>query len=146
MLLPKIKDFVHGKSDKLPEPINFPSKIRSIYYLLGDYYFKQSEVKGSVNYFLQDLCINPLRLDSWACIALGIASQLDQKLTHCEGFENETEFLEKAESAKICFQQALNLANDHITLWIEYGSFEYMVHSYCSRILKYDSETFSMEK
>lgn len=30
-------------------------------------------------------------------------------------------------------------------LWIEFGSFAYMLHSYCSRILKQASETLSME-
>lgn len=145
-LLPKITDFVNGVIDELPDPIDFPFKVKAIYYLLGDYYFKQSEVGRSMKYFLLDLCINPLRLDSWACLALAFSSQLESKLNHCERFKTENEFLDKAKSAQVCFKQALKLANEHITLWIEYGSFEYMVHSFCSRLLKYDSVNMSMEK
>lgn len=142
----KILDYINGTTTELPEPIEFAPKTRSMYYLLGDYYFKQSEVKKSKKYFQLDMCINPWRLDSWACMALGGASQLEQKLTHCEKFKNENEFLEKAKSVRICFQKALSLANDHVTLWIEFGSFEYMAHSFLSRLLKFESETFSMEK
>lgn len=145
-LLPKVTDFVQGTVSELPEPSAFPSKVRAMYYLLGDYYFKQNEVGRSLKYFMLDLCINPLRLDTWACMALGTASQLESKLTHCQKFQGENEFLDKAKSAQICFKQALTLANDHITLWIEFGSFQYMVHSFCSRVLKYESDTMNMEK
>lgn len=145
-LVPKITEFVEGVTDILPTPTNFPPKTRSMYYLLGDYYFKQSEVKRSYKYFLLDLCINPLRLDTWACMALGIASQLESKLNHCERFNTENEFLDKARGAQVCFKQALNFARDHITLWIEYGSLEYMTHAFCSRVLKSESDTLSMER
>lgn len=144
--IPKITDYVNGVIDTVPEPIEFSFKVKAIYYLLGDYYFKQNEVATSIKYFLLDLCLNPLRLDTWACLALGMASQLESKLNHCERFKTESEFLDKAKSAQVCFRQALQLAGDHMTLWIEFGSFEYMVHSFCSRILKYESETLSMEK
>ncbi|XP_022907944.2 calcineurin-binding protein cabin-1-like isoform X2 [Onthophagus taurus] len=145
-LVLKVTDFVKGNIDSIPKPVDFPIKTRSMYYLLGDYYFKQSEVKRSYKYFILDLCINPSRVDTWACLALGIASQLESKLNHCERFKSEMEFLDKAQSAQVCFKQALSVSNEHITLWIEYGSLEYMIHSFCSRVLKYDSETLSMER
>lgn len=146
LLIPKVTEYVDGTVDILPDPINFPVKTRSMYYLLGDYYFKQSEVGRSYKYFLLDLCLNPLRLDTWACLALGIASELESKLNHCETFRTESEFLEKALGAQVCFKQVLSLAKDHITLWVEYGSFEYMMHAFCSRILKSESDTLSMER
>ncbi|GJQ83227.1 hypothetical protein Trydic_g8826 [Trypoxylus dichotomus] len=145
-LVPKVMDYVNGISDVLPEPIDFPPKTRSMYYLLGDYHFKQSDVKKSYKYFLLDLCINPLRVDTWACMALGIASQLESKLNHCEKFKTESEFLDKAREVQVCFKQVLSLASDHITLWVEYGSFEYMMHAFCSRVLKSESDTLSMER
>lgn len=145
-LTSKILDFVNGNIQELPPPIDFPSKIRAAYYLLGDYYFKQNEIGRSVKYFLLDICINPLRLDTWADLALGYASQLESKLNHCERFKSESEFLDKAKSARVCFQQSFTIVPDHVTLWIEFGAFEYMVHSFCSRLLKYESDTFSMEK
>nr|XP_023024842.1 calcineurin-binding protein cabin-1-like isoform X2 [Leptinotarsa decemlineata] len=144
--LPKIMDFVHGKTDKFPEAIDFPNKVRSIYYLIGDFYFKQREFIKCIKYFQLDLCINPLRLDSWGCLGLSYASQLDTKLNHCEKFKSETEFLDKAKYASICFQKALEISPDQIMLWIECGTFQYTVHSYCSRVLKFESENLSMEK
>lgn len=145
-MLPKISEYLHGTVSTLPAATDFPPRIKAIYYLLGDYYFKQSEVKRSYKYFLLDLCINPGRIDTWAGLSLGIHSQLESKLNHCERFKNEMEFIEKAKSAKICFKEALKLNDEHVTLWIEFGSFEYMVHSFCSRVLKYESENLSMEK
>lgn len=145
-LVPKVSEFVNGNSKELPDSIDFSNKTRAVYYLLGDYYFKQNEVTRSVKYFLLDLCINPMRLDTWADLALGINSQLESKLNHCERFKTESEFLEKAKSVRACFQRALEIVPTHITLWIEFGAFEYMVHSYCSRLLKYESDTFNMEK
>ncbi|XP_060519435.1 calcineurin-binding protein cabin-1-like isoform X2 [Cylas formicarius] len=144
--LPKIMEYIHGKVDTIPEPVDFPNKVRAIYYLIGDYYFKQREFTKCIKYFQLDLCINPLRLDSWACLALSYVAQLDTKLNYCEKIKNETEFLDKANSAHICFKRALELAPDHLMLWIECGSFEYMVHSFCSRLIKYESENFNMEK
>ncbi|CAH0547224.1 unnamed protein product [Brassicogethes aeneus] len=143
--LPKVTDYLSGKIDTLPEPLEFPNKVRAIYYLIGDYYFKQREFNRCMKYFQMDICINPLRLDSWACLGLGYSSQLDSKLNYCKKIV-ESEFLDIAKSAQVCFKKALSLAPDHLMLWIECGSFEYMVHSYCSRLLKYESENFSMEK
>ncbi|KAJ8933152.1 hypothetical protein NQ314_014179 [Rhamnusium bicolor] len=144
--LPKIMDFIHGKTDRCPDPIEFPNKVRAIYYLIGDFYFKQREFGGCIKYFQMDLCINPLRLDSWACLGLSYAAQLDSKLNYCEKFKSETEFLDKAKYASICFNKALTISPDPLMLWIECGTFQYTVHSYCSRILKYESENLSMEK
>lgn len=44
-----------------------------------------------------------------------------------------------------CFQQCLKLYDKNPLLWIEYGSFAYNIHSYCSRNLKQSSDTLSME-
>ncbi|XP_049819856.1 calcineurin-binding protein cabin-1-like isoform X2 [Aethina tumida] len=144
--LSKVNDFLTGKSDTLPEVIEFPNKIRAIYYLIGDYHFKQKEFIKCMKYFQMDICINPHRLDSWACLGLGYSSQLDNKLNFCKKIKSESEFLDIAKSAQTCFRKALSLAPERLILWIECGSFEYMVHSYCSRLLKFESEKFSMEK
>ncbi|KAJ8947583.1 hypothetical protein NQ318_010095 [Aromia moschata] len=144
--LPKITDYIYGKTTKCPDPIEFPNKVRAIYYLIGDFHFKQREFGRCIKYFQMDLCINPHRLDSWACLGLSYTAQLDSKLNYCEKFKTETEFLDKAKYASICFERALSISPDPLMLWIEYGTFQYTVHSYCSRILKYESENLSMEK
>ncbi|XP_030756514.1 calcineurin-binding protein cabin-1-like isoform X2 [Sitophilus oryzae] len=144
--LPKVMDYVHGKAEKIPEPMDFPNKIRAIYYLLGDYYFKEKEFNRCIKYFQLDLCINPSRLDTWACLALSYTAQLESILNFCEKLKNESDFLDKAKSAQICYKKALELGPEDCVLWIECGSFEYMVHAFCSRLIKYESENFSMEK
>lgn len=142
----KVTEYIKGAAQEMPPPVEFPEKTRAIYYLLGDYFFKQSETKRSYKYFLLDLCVNPQRIDTWTGLSLGIHSQLETKLNHCERFKTEMEFIEKAKSGRICFQEALKLNDQHVTIWIEFGTFEYMVYSFCSRVLKYESDTLSMEK
>ncbi|GLV33874.1 hypothetical protein CBL_11242 [Carabus blaptoides fortunei] len=144
--LAKVTDFVNGQTDTMPESVEFPYKVSAVYYLLGDYYLKMHEIVKGLKYFYLDLCINPTRLDTWADMALAMASQLETKLNHCESFRNESEFLDKVRSAQVCFKQSLELSNGHSMLWIEYGNFVYMGHSFCSRILKGDTEMLSMEK
>ncbi|KAL3275832.1 hypothetical protein HHI36_020575 [Cryptolaemus montrouzieri] len=144
--IPKINEYLQGKTDKIPDPIQFPNKIRAIYYLLGDYYFKLRDFVRCVKYFLMDLAINPHRIDSWACLGLSYFSQLEIKLNFCKKIKSEEEFLEKAKNAHVGFTTALKLSPDDITLWIEFGTFEYMAHSFCSRYLKFESENMSMER
>jgi len=50
--------------------------------------------------------------------------------------KSEMEFLRQASTAQRCFQRALDIDATHSLMWIEYGSFVYMVHSFCSRLLK----------
>ena len=37
--------------------------------------------RKAIKFYIQDLCINPSRLDSWAGMALARMSQLEQKLS-----------------------------------------------------------------
>uniref|UniRef100_A0AAR5P9I3 Calcineurin-binding protein cabin-1 MEF2-binding domain-containing protein n=1 Tax=Dendroctonus ponderosae TaxID=77166 RepID=A0AAR5P9I3_DENPD len=144
--LPLILDFINGKTNQVPHCIEFPGRVKAIYYLLGDYYFKERDFARCIKYFQLDICINPLRVDSWAGLALSYAAQLENSLNYCEKLKNESDFFDKAKSAQMCFRRALELDPENLVLWIECGSFEYLVHSFCSRLLKYESENFSMEK
>lgn len=101
----KITDFIQGKTTDLPKSIEFTAKVRAIYYLIGDYYFKQREFTRCIKYFMLDLCINSFRLDSWACIGLSYISQLENKLNFCKKLKNEMEFLDKAKAAQISLKK-----------------------------------------
>jgi hypothetical protein len=57
-------------------------------------------------------------------------------MLQCEPLKSEMEFLRQASAAQRCFQRALDIEANHSLMWIEYGSFVYMVHSFCSRLLK----------
>jgi len=48
--------------------------------------------------------------------------------------------------AQSSYQHAIELAPGHSVIWTEYGNFVYMVHSFCSRLLKQETDTLSMER
>lgn len=56
------------------------------------------------------------------------------------------EFLDETDNGMKCFDQCLQLNEEDSQLWIEYGSFAYNIHSFCSRSLKLLSDTLSMER
>jgi len=56
------------------------------------------------------------------------------------------DFLAQSEDALRCFKQCVKLDNKHSLLWIEYGSFAYTLHSFCSRNLKASSDMLSIEQ
>lgn len=61
-------------------------------------------------------------------------------------FRSEDKLLMKAKIAQSSYRHATELAPNHVIIWTEYGSFVYMVHSFCSRLLKQETDTLSMEK
>ena len=60
-----------------PDPYQICSLL---YYLLGDFYFKNKEPAKAVKFYQLDVAMNLTRLDSWAGLALARMSQLTQKL------------------------------------------------------------------
>jgi len=47
----------------------------------------------------------------------------------------------------MCFEKVLQLSGGrHTVICIEFGSFVYMLHSFCSRLLKQATDTLSMEQ
>lgn len=58
----------------------------------------------------------------------------------CDPLKSEADFLKKAVMSCRCYKTSLDMDSGLATLWIEYGSFSYMVHSFCSRLLKQVSD------
>ncbi|CAK1545405.1 unnamed protein product [Leptosia nina] len=144
--IPELEKYIKGIDSKLPLfPQLLPYKIKDIYFLLGDYYFKKEETKLAVKYNMLDVIINKDRLESWAEMSLGKAVNLERILNSCKNLNNEREFLTPAKSTIRCFKRAVEIDPDHCNLWIEYGNFVYSVHSFVSRLLKQASESLSME-
>ncbi|XP_045518432.1 calcineurin-binding protein cabin-1-like [Pieris brassicae] len=144
--VPDLEKYIKGIDPKLPlfAPL-LPFKIKDIYFLLGDYYFKKEEGKLAVKYNMLDVIINKNRLESWAEISLAKAVNLERVLNSCKNLNNEKEFLNPAKSTIRCFKRSLEIDPYHCNLWIEYGNFVYSVHSFVSRLLKQASESLSME-
>ncbi|KAL0818728.1 hypothetical protein ABMA28_008059 [Loxostege sticticalis] len=143
--VPDMEKYIKGVEDKLPNiPALLPYKMKDIYFLLGDYYFKKEESKLSIKFNMLDVVANNDRLESWAEISLAKAINLERMLNSCKNLNNE-KFLTPAKSIIRCFKRALELDPTHCNMWIEYGIFVYAVHSFCSRLLKQASESLSME-
>ncbi|KFM73927.1 Calcineurin-binding protein cabin-1, partial [Stegodyphus mimosarum] len=71
-------------------------------------------------------------------MALSRSSQLDQKLNSYE-LRNESTIYRKSSAALKCFEHALELDPTTTSLWIEYGSLAYILHSHASRQLKQET-------
>ncbi|XP_052866977.1 calcineurin-binding protein cabin-1-like [Anopheles cruzii] len=140
-----ISEFIDGKGNTLPDAANvLESEIKPIFYLLADYYFKSRDFTRAIKYYVMDLALEPSRFDSWAGISLSKASRVETKLNSTEVIALQ-EFLDETDNGMKCFDQCLQLNEDDSQLWIEYGSFAYNIHSFCSRSLKLLSDTLSME-
>lgn len=138
--------YIKGIEEKLPlVPPLLPYKMKDIYFFLGDYSFKNEKYKMSIKYNTFDVVINNDRFISWSQIALAKATNLGTSLKLYKVFNNEKEFLNPAKSTIRCFKRSLELNNKSSVMWSEYGNFVYIVHSFCSRLLKQDSESLSME-
>ncbi|GBP11673.1 Calcineurin-binding protein cabin-1 [Eumeta japonica] len=142
----ELEKYINGKEPKLPviSPL-LPYKMKDIYFLLGDYYFKKEDNKKSIKYNMYDIIVNNDRFESWAEIALAKAVNLELKVNSCYNMDNEKDYFKPVQATMRCFRRALDLDSGHCNLWIEYGVFTYTVHSFCSRLLKQASESLSME-
>lgn len=78
----KILEFIKGNDFETLEPAHtsLPYKIRCIFYLLADYYFKNRDFSKAIKYYTLDLTISPTRFDSWAGMALSKASKIETRL------------------------------------------------------------------
>ncbi|KAI8501248.1 hypothetical protein Bbelb_213430 [Branchiostoma belcheri] len=135
--------YIEGQKDDPPaipsdRPITLPV-VRELFYLLADYYFKNKESSKAIKFYLQDICVCPDRLDSWAGMALARSSRIEQKLNSQE-LKNEGPIHKHSIAALRCFKRALQLDNTNVSLWIEYGSLAYWLHSHASRQLKQRKE------
>ncbi|KAI8437320.1 hypothetical protein MSG28_011679 [Choristoneura fumiferana] len=143
--VPEVEKYIKGTKTRLPTvPPLLSYKMKDIYFLLGDYYFKKEEVDMAVKFNMLDVVINNKRFESWAQISLAKVTTLERPLKSCKNL-NEKEFLNPARCIVRCFQRSLEIDPNHCNMWVEYGMFVYIVHSFCSRALKQASESLSME-
>lgn len=137
-----IAAYIDGSIDTfptLPDTSNFSPLVLELYYLLGDYYFKNKEFTKAIRYYTLDVCLNPDRLDSWAGLALSRNTQIEHRINSCEP-RNESTIQKRAASTLRCFKRALEIDASNSALWIEYGSCVYMLQSNISRQLKQSSQ------
>ncbi|CAG9568375.1 unnamed protein product [Danaus chrysippus] len=143
----EIDKYIKGTDEKFTQiSPKFPYKIRDIYLYLSDYYFKKEDHQKAIKYSMLDITLNNDRFNSWALLSLSKVFFLDRSLNLYKKLNNERDYLIPAKSAIRCFKRALELNPKNYTVWLEFGNFVYSVQSYCSRLLKQDSESLSMEE
>ncbi|XP_031617058.1 calcineurin-binding protein cabin-1-like isoform X2 [Contarinia nasturtii] len=140
-----MEKFISGQLNELPKPLDIlPFHINSIYYLLADYYFKNKEISKALKYYIADLSNSPTRFDAWAGLTLSKADLMLTKLSSCVN-NTPVEMIQESDEVLRCFEQCLKIDRQQQKLWIEYGSYAYTLHSYCSRCLKQTAENLSTE-
>ncbi|XP_056628426.1 calcineurin-binding protein cabin-1 isoform X3 [Triplophysa dalaica] len=112
-----------------------PPVVNELYYLLADYHFKNKEQSKAIKFYMHDICVCPNRFDSWAGMALARASRIQDKLNSNE-LRSDGPIWKNSMAVLTCFKRALEIDGSNLSLWIEYGTMSYALHSFASRQLK----------
>ncbi|XP_007955587.1 calcineurin-binding protein cabin-1, partial [Orycteropus afer afer] len=137
--LDKVSAYIEGTSAEVPclpegaDPC--PAVVSELYYLLADYHFKNKEQSKAIKFYMHDICVCPDRFDSWAGMALARASRIQDKLNSNE-LKSDGPIWRHATPVLNCFRRALEIDSSNLSLWIEYGTMSYTLHSFAARQLK----------
>uniref|UniRef100_A0A8C5LJ11 Calcineurin-binding protein cabin-1 n=1 Tax=Leptobrachium leishanense TaxID=445787 RepID=A0A8C5LJ11_9ANUR len=134
-----VSAYIEGTSNKVPSlpegAEKSPEVLNELYYLLADYHFKNKEQSKAIKFYMHDICICPDRFDSWAGMALARASRIQDKLNSNE-LKSDILIWKLSTPVLNCFKRALEIDSSNLSLWIEYGTMSYTLHSFASRQLK----------
>ncbi|XP_027890617.1 calcineurin-binding protein cabin-1 isoform X2 [Xiphophorus couchianus] len=135
----EVAAYIEDMTEKVPSlPAGSPPAppiINEIYYLLADYHFKNKEQSKAIKFYMHDICVCPNRFDSWAGMALARASRIQEKLNSNE-LKSDVPIWKHSQAVLNCFKRALEIDSSNLSLWIEYGTISYALHSFASRQLK----------
>ncbi|XP_073322581.1 calcineurin-binding protein cabin-1 isoform X6 [Pagrus major] len=139
LTMDEVAAYIEGMSEKAPCPPEgsapAPPIVDEIYYLLADYHFKNKEQSKAIKFYMHDICVCPNRFDSWAGMALARASRIQEKLNSNE-LKSDVPIWKHSQAVLNCFKRALEIDSSNLSLWIEYGTISYALHSFASRQLK----------
>ncbi|KAG9487419.1 hypothetical protein GDO78_007327 [Eleutherodactylus coqui] len=146
--LDSVSAYIDGISNKVPQlpegADDSPEVLNELFYLLADYHFKNKEQSKAIRFYMHDICNCPNRFDSWAGMALARASRIQDKLNSNE-LKNDGPIWKHATPVLNCFKRALEIDASNLSLWIEYGTISYALHSFASRQLKQWTTELSAE-
>ncbi|XP_063980045.1 calcineurin-binding protein cabin-1-like isoform X2 [Diachasmimorpha longicaudata] len=146
-LVEEMTNYIIGGTDKRPSVSKpLPYQVEALYYLLADHLFKNNNFSSAVKYYTMDVILHPGGFNSWAALAMSVGTVMGTFLNNCKPISDINKLLFQAKMAQCSFERAVEIKPGHSVMWIEYGNFVYMVHSFCSRLLKQESDTLSMEK
>ncbi|KAF2976306.1 hypothetical protein EK904_002743 [Melospiza melodia maxima] len=148
--LETVSAYIEGTSSKapsLPEGADYsPPVVTELYYLLADYHFKNKEQSKAIKFYMHDICICPNSY--WGqCFVGNHLKKINmisavQLVFHSEDKLNSNELKSDGPIWKHstpvlnCFKRALEIDSSNLSLWIEYGTISYALHSFASRQLK----------
>ncbi|XP_058246741.1 calcineurin-binding protein cabin-1 isoform X3 [Hemibagrus wyckioides] len=135
----EVSSYIEGGALKVPSlPEGTPPApplVNELYYLLADYHFKNKEQAKAIKFYMHDICVCPNRFDSWAGMALARATRIQDKLNSNE-LKSDGPVWKHSLAVLTCFKRALEIDSSNLSLWIEYGTMSYALHSFASRQLK----------
>jgi len=111
------------------------TQVQDLFYYLGDYYFKNKEFSKAIKFYMHDICMNPTRFESWAAMALGRGSRLEEKISAHEP-KSDGPIRKNIVSTLRCFEKAVELNDRNCMILEEYGSTSYMLNSQAARRLR----------
>ncbi|XP_049906410.1 calcineurin-binding protein cabin-1 isoform X4 [Epinephelus moara] len=139
LTMDEVAAYIEGMTEKAPSlpegSAPAPPIINEIYYLLADYHFKNKEQSKAIKFYMHDICVCPNRFDSWAGMALARASRIQEKLNSNE-LKSDVPIWKHSQAVLNCFKRALEIDSSNLSLWIEYGTISYALHTFASRQLK----------
>lgn len=147
-MVEEMTNYIVGDSDKKRVSVSkpLPYQVDSLYYLIADHLFKNGSYAPATKYYTMDVVLHPEAFNSWAALAMSVGTIMGSSLNNCKPISDINKLLFQAKIAQCSYAQAVELRPGHSVIWIEYGNFVYAVHSFCSRLLKQESDTMSMEK
>ncbi|KAM4576045.1 calcineurin-binding protein cabin-1 isoform 2-T2 [Odontesthes bonariensis] len=139
LTMDEVAAYIEGMTEKAPclpvGSVPAPPITNEIYYLLADYHFKNKEQSKAIKFYMHDICVCPNRFDSWAGMALARASRIQEKLNSNE-LKSDVPIWKHSQAVLNCFKRALEIDLSNLSLWIEYGTISYALHTFASRQLK----------
>lgn len=78
LVIDEMMAYIMSEQDTMPtvkKPL--PHSMSTIYYLLGDFYFKNCKWSVAIRYYLLDLCFHPSRLSSWTGLAMSSGTLIE---------------------------------------------------------------------
>ncbi|KAM8886416.1 calcineurin-binding protein cabin-1 isoform 2-T2 [Spinachia spinachia] len=139
LTMDELAAYIEGMTEKAPclaeGSAPPPPIINEIFYLLADYHFKNKEQSKAIKFYMHDICVCPNRFDSWAGMALARASRIQEKLNSNE-LKSDVPIWKHSQAVLNCFKRALVIDGSNLSLWIEYGTISYSLHTFASRQLK----------
>ncbi|XP_026176657.1 calcineurin-binding protein cabin-1 isoform X3 [Mastacembelus armatus] len=139
LTMDEVAAYIEGMTEKAPchpeGSAPAPPIVKELYYLLADYHFKNKEQSKAIKFYMHDICVCPNRFDSWAGMALARASRIQEKLNSNE-LKSDVPIWKHSQAVLNCFKRALEIDSSNLSLWIEYGTISYALHSFASRQLK----------